>query len=82
MNVFWNALNSLPEKEKMAVVLRDVEGFTTAEVAEILGVPVGTVRSRLSRARGRLRKMLVREHPSMLPREFRVPESSPPGGLR
>jgi RNA polymerase sigma-70 factor (ECF subfamily) len=78
----WESVQSLEPEFRTTLVLCDVEGLSYAEVADILGVPVGTVRSRLSRARGRLRKLLVREHPSMLPREFRVPESSPPGGLR
>jgi RNA polymerase sigma-70 factor (ECF subfamily) len=49
--MLWRALDTLPEKEKMAVILRDVEGFTTAEVAEILGSSEGTVRSQICRGR-------------------------------
>jgi len=49
------ALDGLPEKEKMAVILRDVEGFTTAEVAEILGSSEGTVRSQICRGRLRIK---------------------------
>ncbi|HET9943743.1 MAG TPA: RNA polymerase sigma factor [Terriglobia bacterium] len=54
----WNALNALPEKEKMALVLRDVEGFTTAEVAEILGSSETTVRSQICRGRLRLKEAM------------------------
>ena len=39
------------------MVLRDIEEFTYAEIAEILGVPVGTVMSRLARGRERLRAL-------------------------
>lgn len=46
------ALDGLPEPYRLAVVLVDVEGFTYAEAAETLSIPVGTVRSRLSRGRG------------------------------
>ena len=54
----WNALNGLPPKEKMAVILRDVEGFTTAEVAEILGSSESTVRSQICRGRLRLKEAM------------------------
>lgn len=52
------ALLSLPERDREALVLFAVEGLTYAEVAEALGLPVGTVRSRISRARSRLRELL------------------------
>ena len=45
------ALARLPEKLREAVVLSDLEGLSYAEVAEVLGVPVGTVKSRLFRGR-------------------------------
>lgn len=48
------ALDSLPEPFRLAVILVDVEGFTYGEAAETLSIPVGTVRSRLSRGRGLL----------------------------
>lgn len=53
-----SALDELPEAYRATLVLVDVQGFTYAETAEILDVPVGTVRSRLSRARSRLQKAL------------------------
>jgi len=52
------ALAELPEDFRSAVVLCDVEGFSYSEIAEILEVPVGTVRSRIHRGRSRLRNML------------------------
>lgn len=54
------ALLSLPEKERAAVVLREIEGLETKEVAEILGSTEGTVRSQVSRAIDRLREILER----------------------
>jgi RNA polymerase sigma-70 factor (ECF subfamily) len=57
----WKALNGLPEKERMAVMLRDVEGFSTAEVAEILGSSEGTVRSQICRGRLRLKEAMDRK---------------------
>lgn len=52
------ALEELPEIHRSVIVLADVQGFTYAEIAEVLEVPVGTVRSRLSRARSRLQQAL------------------------
>jgi RNA polymerase sigma-70 factor (ECF subfamily) len=58
--MLWKALDSLPEKERMAVILRDVEGFTTAEVASILGSSEGTVRSQICRGRLRIKEAIDR----------------------
>jgi RNA polymerase sigma-70 factor (ECF subfamily) len=53
--VLQKALQSLPEKERMAIVLRDVEGRSTAEVASILQSSETTVRSQVSRGRLKLK---------------------------
>ena len=45
------ALDSLPDAFRQAVWLRDVEEFSYAEIARIVGVPIGTVMSRISRGR-------------------------------
>jgi RNA polymerase sigma-70 factor (ECF subfamily) len=52
------AVESLPEQFRMAVLLADVEGFSYKEIAEILDVPIGTVMSRLHRGRRALEKRL------------------------
>jgi len=52
------ALSSLPEQFRMAVLLADVEGFSYKEIADIMGVPNGTVMSRLHRGRKALEKRL------------------------
>ena len=52
------ALGDLPEDQRLAVILFDVEGYSYEEIAEISGVAVGTVKSRLHRGRGRLRDIL------------------------
>ena len=52
------ALNQLPVEFREVVVLRDLEGFSYKEIAEIANVPTGTVMSRLARARERLKCIL------------------------
>ena len=53
-----DALGELPEDYRVAVVLRDVADLEYSTIAEVLGVPVGTVRSRIARGRGRLADLL------------------------
>src|SRR3982750_348898 len=52
------ALESLPDQFRIAVLLGDVEGFSYKEIAEILDIPIGTVMSRLHRGRRALEKAL------------------------
>ena len=52
------ALMKLDDAQRTVVVLRDIEGMSYARIAEVLDVELGTVRSRLSRARGKLRRIL------------------------
>lgn len=54
-----DALQALPEGQRLVVYYADVEGFRYKEIAEILGVPLGTVMSRLHRGRSNLRALLV-----------------------
>lgn len=53
------ALSELPEEFRVAVVLRDVADLDYASIAEITGVAIGTVRSRIARGRGRLADILA-----------------------
>jgi len=52
------AIDALPPELSNAVTLCDIEGFTYAEIADITGCPVGTVRSRIARARAKLMRTL------------------------
>lgn len=52
------AISQLPEDMRAAVVLRDIQGFTYDEIADMLGANIGTVKSRISRGRERLRQIL------------------------
>jgi len=48
----------LDDAHRAVMVLRDIEGMEYAQIAEVLGIELGTVRSRLSRARGAFREIL------------------------
>ena len=61
------ALDSLPEKQKMALTLRDIQGLSYAEIADITGSSLGTVKSRIHQ--GRL--LLVKVYQAILNGEGR-----------
>ena len=52
------ALRKLDEPQRAVLVLRDIEGMSYARIAEVLDIELGTVRSRLSRARSKMRDIL------------------------
>ena len=52
------AIATVPEKYRVALVLRDIEGFAYEEIGQMLRIPGGTVRSRINRARGMLKRKL------------------------
>lgn len=54
----WAALQRLDAERKNLIVLRDIDGLDYAQIAEVLDIPIGTVRSRLHRARMELRDIL------------------------
>lgn len=54
-----NAIDALPEKFKVQVVLHDIEGFTHGEIARMTGVPEGTCKTRLMGGRAKLREALA-----------------------
>jgi RNA polymerase sigma-70 factor (ECF subfamily) len=56
-----NAIAQLPEGQRQVVTLVDLEGFSYVEVAQILDVPIGTVMSRLCRARNAMKTILLPE---------------------
>jgi RNA polymerase sigma-70 factor, ECF subfamily len=64
------AIQHLPEDQQVSIILCDIEGYTYEEIAEISGVAIGTVKSRISRARGKVRDYLI-QHPELLPLTFR-----------
>lgn len=53
------AVESLPDDQRQAIVLRDIHDLPYSEIASILGVEVGTVKSRINRGRANLKKILI-----------------------
>jgi RNA polymerase sigma-70 factor (ECF subfamily) len=64
------AVEELPAEYREAIVLRELEGLSYKQIAAVAGIPIGTVMSRLARARGRLQRTL------------RPPNASPQSGIR
>ena len=64
------AILSIPEDQRTALVMVDVQGLSYDETAEAVGVSLGTIKSRLSRARARVRDSLM-ERRELLPDQFR-----------
>lgn len=74
----WDCLQeglaTLAPDQRMAVVLGDVQGLSYEEIAQVTGVALGTVKSRLSRGRGEMRRFLS-SHRELLPSHLRLNDS-------
>lgn len=70
-DVLQQGINQLPEEQRVVLVLSDVQGMSYQEVAEVIDQPLGTVKSRLSRARRRLRDYLLSQK-ELLPGQYRL----------
>ena len=68
--VIQAGLETLPEEQRMAIVLVDVQGFSYEEASSVMGCSLGTVKSRISRGRSGLRNYL-RQTGELLPSQFR-----------
>jgi RNA polymerase sigma-70 factor (ECF subfamily) len=68
---FWDVVKSslqdLPDEQREAIVLCDLEGLSYEEMATVIGIPVGTVRSRVFRGRRALQKLLTPHLPAAIP---------------
>lgn len=56
--IIWEGLNQLPSDVRMTVILRDIQDKKYDEIAEIMNLPVGTIKSRINRGRLQLAKIL------------------------
>ncbi len=68
-DMLQHAINQLPPDQRLILVLSDVEGFNYQEISDATDIALGTVKSRLSRARTRLRDILRRQE--LLPAQYR-----------
>lgn len=66
-------LDDLPNDQRLAVVLCDIQEMDYSEIAAVMGTALGTVKSRIARARLKLRECL-HGHPELLPRNYRLEE--------
>ena len=64
------ALLEIPMEQRLALVLSDIQGMSYEEIADVMQTSLGTVKSRISRARGRMRDVL-RAHGELLPHTYR-----------
>jgi RNA polymerase sigma-70 factor (ECF subfamily) len=69
--VIQAGIKTLPPDQRVTLVLSDVQGFSYQEIAESMDVSLGTVKSRLARARGKLRDYL-RSQEELLPTRYRL----------
>jgi RNA polymerase sigma-70 factor (ECF subfamily) len=69
-----HCIRALPDDQRVAAVLSDVEGLSYDEIAAVTGTALGTVKSRLSRARARLRDCLL-NFGELIPSEYRLKSS-------
>ena len=58
-SIVSNAINSLPEEQRLVISLRDIQGLRYDEISEVLDCPSGTVKSRINRARQALKNVLL-----------------------
>lgn len=70
-HVIQTGIRTLPPDQRVTLVLADVQGYSYQEVAEATNAPLGTVKSRLARARGKLRDYL-RDQGELLPAQYRL----------
>ncbi len=69
--IIQRGLETLPPDQRAVVVLSDIQGMRYNEIAETLGISLGTVKSRLSRGRRKLRDFML-EHAELLPTRYRL----------
>lgn len=70
-SLLQSGINQIPEDQRIVLVLSDIQGLSYQEIADIIDQPLGTVKSRLSRGRRRLRDYLLAQK-ELLPGQYRL----------
>ncbi len=60
-----NCLYRMPKDQRLVIILRDIQGFSYKEIGQILGCTIGTVKSRINRARSRLKEYISEQNDSL-----------------
>jgi RNA polymerase sigma-70 factor (ECF subfamily) len=76
-----SGISTLPAEQRTILVLSDVQGLSYQEIAETLGLSLGTVKSRLSRGRSKLRDFLWQQG-ELLPARYRLRDDAPAQGAQ
>lgn len=64
------AINTLPDSNRMVIVLRDIQGLSYEEISQVIKEPIGTVKSRINRGRGMLKKILIDQKHLILSEQY------------
>lgn len=73
-HAIFQAVSSLPDQHRLIFMLKEIAGFRQSEISEILGIPIGTVKSVMFRAVKKLRQDLAAYHPRMIKNDRRKPD--------
>jgi RNA polymerase sigma-70 factor (ECF subfamily) len=76
-SIIQEAIDQLPTEQRIVMVLADVEGLSYQEISQVMDTSLGTVKSRLSRARAKLRDHLLQKQ-ELLPSRYRLESNSAP----
>ncbi len=69
-HVVQEAINTLPDANRMVIVLRDIQGMSYEEISQVIKEPIGTVKSRINRGRGQLKKILTEQKHLILSEQY------------
>jgi len=69
-HVVQEAINTLPDANRMVIVLRDIQGMSYEEISQVIKEPIGTVKSRINRGRGQLKKILMEKKHLILSEQY------------
>jgi len=69
-HVVQEAISALPDANRIVIVLRDIQGLSYEEISQVIKEPIGTVKSRINRGRGQLKKILMDQKHLILSEQY------------